>query len=316
MKSPIDSRAREAGRSLRAAVGDLDLPAVPARRRTALAVGVAIVTLGVALATVAARRDEAAPTAVEVGGPLPKLVPTYVPSGFELVRDSVVGGTTVQPWTTTTFASANPTRGRGELIVSTYEAKFALFEGSDRVRGRGAQFIEASYAGGETTKILSWNVSDAVRASAQSVAMSREELVRTANELEFDGFEVVNESVGNLRAVKRVRSGDPPRPSQRLVLDGPDSAEVTVSVCRAQPPHLPEWSPGRAIEVRGRSGWYSESMQMPLGGPTKRLSLSWRERDDVCVTVSGAEVTEDELLKVAASLRAVSDADWEALPSR
>lgn len=328
MTMDLDSRARSAASALRRSVEGLEpLADVPAARRprrgVALMAAAAVVAVAVGIYAAVQWSDGGDDVGVVAAAPgeVPHLVPAGVPQGLALgaaidlpVDDDDSGDVSLRLYGR---GSADDPFADGDLGV--FVAAPGVIVPDDvtpavAVHGRGAEFAWPEV--GPTT--LYWTEPDGTYVGVASHAMSDDELAAAAEDLSLtdgqvdgvpDGFAPVA-----LYADAHVlhREGLPVSPDTGgySVSYGTDGGERYLAVAshKDDGAHLQVlrwWYRARPVEVRGHDG--------VLGSTEDQLVLSWLEAPGVVVTMSARGISEDELLAVAESLRAVSAEEWAAL---
>lgn len=321
----VDARGQLAAAELRSAVADIRVPATtphpaPRKRRVTFAFAALLVLSAVIVAV--AVRDEA-PTKLTTGVPtaLPRFVPTYMPDGSALYR-TVSSTPPDLRLTTAVFSSTpRPVRGRGELMVNvrTLDGGFDPDIGdgtSASVRGHAARTQEYSIDNGETLRVLWWLENANTWVDVQSATMDGEALLAAAEELQVVDGAVANQDVGGLSVLSR-RSSDDQRETRTLRLrTGQPEQFLYITTTRVTATDIVDWLPGKEVDVRGHKAWMSHQ---PLGGSETRglvVTISWSPSPDIRVSVLASAFADDEVLRMARSMRDVSESEWDALPTQ
>lgn len=320
----VDARGQMAAAELRAAVDNLRVPSpplegAPRKRQIALAFA-ALLLVGAGLAVVVARDD--APTKLTTGVPaaLPRLVPTFVPDGTTVYRTDAAPPQGLRIATTLFASTPRQVRGRAELMVTvrTMDGGFDpdIDEGTETsVRGHDARIKEYPIDNGKTLRVVWWLEDTNTWVELQSATMDGEALRSMAEELQIADGAVADQVVRGLSVLLRRSSADPLETRAITLRDGQPEHFLYIAAVRSSitAATTAEWLPGREVDVQGHKAWLSHE---PLIDPRVAVAISWSLSPDVRVSVVASGFSDDEVLRMARSLRDVSQSEWDALPTQ
>ncbi len=324
MTADLDSRARAAATSLHNALADRPLPTDVAPRSTgwtrtvltAAAVVVAVAALATALLW--PDGDDGKSGLATTSGEVPRLVPTYVPDGFELAGAAETPvGETGSIWVYGDSDSPDAPFAQRDLAVFVFDRADGIDETTLVPAGqvtaaalnRGPEQLHTS---------VSVDLGDGSIASISSRTLPDEEIVAVANQVRGGPTLPTDLPEGLSMLVSEAGIGPGMWPLQP-VADGyfisyevrrTDQENVLVVASSDLDPLIARYYLGPdadEVSVRGATGWLADQ-----AAGSESSALVWQEQDRV-MSVAALDLSRDELLRVAESLEPVDDATWASL---